>query len=81
MNKEKKKLIKYINNKVNNLIIEDKKYLFNTLAPYINIENVYEEAEGIRMMYKHIELYHLQDIAEYIKKNIYKTEIDFSSID
>lgn len=75
--KKRKKLIKYIHNHVGDLTLEDRKQALNLLAPYIDMTDIYEEGTGIRVMYKHIVLYQLQDIAEYIKLNRFKTQLKF----
>lgn len=74
-----KKLIRYISNNVDSLILEDRIFVFNKISSYIDYSDIYEEGTGIRIFYKKMSLPVLKDIAEFIKSNIHKTQINLDT--
>lgn len=77
MNKYRKKLIKKIDNDINDILIEDRIFLMNMIALKIGTDDLYQEGTGTRILYKKMPDDLLKDISKFIKKAKRKTEIKF----
>lgn len=73
MNKERKRLIRYIDRFVNDCLIEDKITIFNLIVPYVGVENCYEEGMGLRILFSNIHTDVLTEIKEFVETAKKKT--------
>ena len=77
ISKERKKLIKSINDNINEIEIEDRRTILNMIAVVTDREHLYEEGTGIRISYKNIPQLLLEDLDEFITEAKKKTALSF----
>lgn len=81
MKEKRRKLIKYINDKIDDCLIEDRIEILNMIVQKSGGKNLYEENTGTRILYKHIHNILLINIKEFIDISLKKTLLNFSSDD
>lgn len=76
INKERKRLIKYIDYNISEILIEDRINILNIIAEIIDKRNIYEENTGTRILYKHMSDHLLKKVQRFIIEAQKKTNID-----
>lgn len=76
MNKERKKLIRSIHRYIEDIEIDDRRYLLNIIAENYK-DLLYEEGTGTRILYKVISNKVLRDMNEFIQEAKKKTKLSF----
>ena len=77
--KERKLLIKNIDNNIGKCLIEDKITIFNKISTQIGIENIFQEGLGIRILYRKMNMYLLEEINDLVEDMKKKTKLDLDS--
>jgi len=81
MKKKRVRLVKYVNENIENCTINSKIQILNMITQKIGVDNIYEEGTGIRILYSKIPGYLLQEIVDFVKEAIKETELKFSDSD
>ena len=79
MDRERKLLIKRINNNIGKCLIEDRITILNRIAPNIKKKDIFQEGCGIRVFYKRLDFRLLEEIYEMVNDFKTKTELDLNS--
>ncbi len=75
MNRQRKKLLRQISEKVNDIEIEDKRYILNIIAFKYGMDILYEEGQGLRILFDELDCVLLKEIWKLIEKGLKKTTI------
>jgi len=76
MNKERKKLINSVHDNINDILIEDRIKILNMIQDVVDIEDLYEEGTGIRLLYSNLSDSYLKKINDFIIEAKVKTHIN-----
>ena len=71
----RKKKIRFIEDHIGDCLIEDRAVILNIIVQRIGNKSLYEENTGIRILYKKIPLYIIEEIHEYIFNSMKKNKI------
>lgn len=74
--KERRKLIRKINEDINDILIEDRIYVGNMIAMNIGKNHLYGEGLGCRVSFSKLNTSLLKQINEYIKESLKKTKLN-----
>ena len=77
MNKKRKKLIRSIEEKIEDITIDDRIIILNMICSKIGREKIFFEGTGCRLLFKIIPYYLLEEINEFINEAKKKTQLSF----